>query len=65
MQWCLNEAKAKNLKESDFWGGLIFDEMKIEVQFINVCAINIKSVLSDSDYLLVVNSGCHASLNNL
>ena len=29
--WCLKEAKNNNLKEQDFWGGLILDEMKIQV----------------------------------
>jgi hypothetical protein len=30
----LNEAKAKNLKEQDYWGGFILDEMKIQVHFL-------------------------------
>ena len=32
--WCLNEAKKNNLQEQDFWGGLILDEMKIQVNVI-------------------------------
>ena len=31
MEWCKEEAKKKNLKDCDYWGGLVIDEMKIEV----------------------------------
>ncbi len=31
--WCLDEAKKNNLQEQDYWGGLILDEMKIQVIF--------------------------------
>ena len=36
MDWCLQEAKNKKLKESDFWGGFVLDEMKIEVKTNNI-----------------------------
>ena len=32
LKWCLQEAKDKNLNEEDFMGGLVLDEMKIQVQ---------------------------------
>ena len=32
MEWCLEEAKKRGLKEEDYWGGFVIDEMKIEVQ---------------------------------
>lgn len=32
MKWCLREAKEKNLREQDFWGGFILDEMKVQVR---------------------------------
>ena len=32
--WCLNEAKKNNLQEQDFWGGLILNEIKIQVNVI-------------------------------
>lgn len=31
VNWCLEKAKENNLKESDYWGGLVLDEMKIQV----------------------------------
>lgn len=31
VDWCYEEAKKKNLREADFWGGFVIDEMKIEV----------------------------------
>jgi hypothetical protein len=31
IEWCRQEAQRLNLKEQDFWGGLVFDEMKIQV----------------------------------
>jgi hypothetical protein len=31
--WCLDKAKKNNLQEQDYWGGLILDEMKIQVRF--------------------------------
>jgi len=33
LSWCLKEAKEKNLKEADLWGGFVIDEMKIQVFF--------------------------------
>ncbi|KAK3709452.1 hypothetical protein QZH41_017498, partial [Actinostola sp. cb2023] len=30
LQWCLQAAQENNLKEQDYWGGLVFDEMKIQ-----------------------------------
>ena len=33
LQWCHDAAVEKNLKEWDFWGGFVIDEMKIEVTF--------------------------------
>jgi hypothetical protein len=32
IEWCRQEAQRLNLKEQDFWGGLVFDEMKIQVR---------------------------------
>lgn len=29
--WCLDEAKKNKLAEADYWGGLVLDEMKIQV----------------------------------
>ena len=34
MEWCLEEAKKRGLKEEYYWGGFVIDEMKIEVQSI-------------------------------
>ena len=34
LKWCVKEAKEKQLKESDHWGRLILDEMKIQVSCI-------------------------------
>lgn len=31
LKWCLMQAKESNLKEQDFWGGFVLDEMKIQV----------------------------------
>ena len=33
LEWCLMEAKARNLKEEDYWGGFVIDEMKIQVHY--------------------------------
>ena len=32
LKWCHEAAKENGLKEQDYWGGLIFDEMKIQVR---------------------------------
>lgn len=32
LDWCFQEAKNNHLKESDWWGGFVIDEMKIEVR---------------------------------
>ena len=31
LEWCLMEAKKHNLREKDYWGGFVIDEMKIQV----------------------------------
>lgn len=31
LEWCAQSAKEKNLKDCDYWGGFVIDEMKIEV----------------------------------
>ena len=32
MEWCKEEAKKKNLKDCDYWGGLVIDEMSPSVK---------------------------------
>lgn len=34
LNWCLDEAKKAMLKDSDYWGALVLDEMKIQVFII-------------------------------
>lgn len=31
LQWCLLEARERNLKDQDYWRGFVIDEMKIQV----------------------------------
>jgi hypothetical protein len=31
LKWCLKEARENNLKEHEYWGGFVLDEMKIQV----------------------------------
>jgi hypothetical protein len=31
IDWCKREAERQNLKKEEYWGGLIVDEMKIQV----------------------------------
>ena len=31
LEWCLLEARERKLKEQDYWGGFVIDEMKIQV----------------------------------
>ncbi|CAB3976767.1 Hypothetical predicted protein [Paramuricea clavata] len=45
LQWCLDEAIAKGLSESDFWGGFALDEMKIQE--------NIEMSVKDGKYKIV------------
>jgi len=33
LRWCLNAAKESGVKEADYAGGLVIDEMKIQVPF--------------------------------
>ena len=33
LRWCLNAAKESGMKEADYMGGLVIDEMKIQVPF--------------------------------
>ena len=32
LEWCLMEAKSRNLRDEDYWGGFVIDEMKIQVR---------------------------------
>lgn len=32
IQWCKHEAEQRNLKEHEYWGGFVIDEMKIQVR---------------------------------
>ena len=32
LRWCLNAAKDSGMKQEDFMGGFVIDEMKIQVQ---------------------------------
>ncbi|XP_031555283.1 uncharacterized protein LOC116292160 [Actinia tenebrosa] len=34
VEWCLKDARERNLRECDYWGGFVIDEMKIEVMII-------------------------------
>ena len=31
IEWCKHEAERQKLKEQDYWGALVFDEIKIQV----------------------------------
>ena len=31
LKWCPQEAKKADLKEQDYWGGFVLDEMKMQV----------------------------------
>ena len=33
ISWCKQEAQRQKLKEQDYWGGFILDEMKIQVNY--------------------------------
>ena len=35
IRWCLEKATQQSFSGSDFWGGLVIDEMKIQVQTSN------------------------------
>lgn len=47
ISWCKREAERQNLKDHDYWGGFVIDEMKIQVcqsfmhsddnLYLNVC----------------------------
>ena len=30
-EWCKAEAERQQIKEQDYWGGLVLDEMKVQV----------------------------------
>ncbi|KAK3744013.1 hypothetical protein QZH41_004823 [Actinostola sp. cb2023] len=45
LHWCLREANAKKLKEQDFWGGFVLDEMKIQK--------NVEMVIKNGKHRLV------------
>ena len=32
IDWCKDKAERQNLKEQDYWGALVFDEMKMQVR---------------------------------
>jgi len=32
LKWCLEAALERGLKKEDYWGGLLIDEMKIQVR---------------------------------
>lgn len=59
--WCQREASRLNLKEKDLWGGLIFDEMTIQVNEIEIQASAVidpqrKYYLISKNYCLNINS---------
>ena len=41
--WCHREASRLKLKDQDLWGGLIFDEMTIQVNEFQITYILIES----------------------
>ncbi|KAK3738201.1 hypothetical protein QZH41_012782, partial [Actinostola sp. cb2023] len=45
LRWCLQEAKDNNLKDQDYWGGFVLDEMKIQE--------NIEMVVKNGKHRLV------------
>lgn len=42
LEWCMESAKEKNIKEWDYWGGLVIDEMKVQV-YMCACIIHIST----------------------
>ena len=34
IEWCAKEAPRQELKKHEYWGGLIMDEMKIQVKIL-------------------------------
>ena len=42
ISWCQKEAKRRNLRPEEYWGGLIMDEMKIQVhKFVTIYNIGL------------------------
>ena len=44
LKWCLETAQEKNLREEDYWGGFVIDEMKMFVSEKKLICYNTKSV---------------------
>ena len=34
LRWCMEAAQEKELNKSDYWGGFVIDEMKIQVHVV-------------------------------
>ncbi|KAK3746723.1 hypothetical protein QZH41_018762, partial [Actinostola sp. cb2023] len=45
VEWCLEAAKENNLKECDYWGGFVIDEMKVQE--------NVEMVIKNNKHRLV------------
>lgn len=45
LEWCLVEAKERKLKDQDYSGGFVIDEMKIQVYVIQFHYYAIVSIL--------------------
>jgi len=43
INWCRKEAERRNLKEEDYWGGFLLDEMTIQVKLSCTILYVIKS----------------------
>lgn len=45
LKWCLDEAKANELKPEDYMGGFVIDEMKVQVIAIKIKKITVITYL--------------------
>ena len=52
LRWCSNEAKKQGLKEEDYWGGFVIDEMKIQVSILLTLCFLLNII---TNFIMVVN----------
>ena len=56
ISWCQKEAKRQNLRPEEYWGGLLLDEMKIQVHICMPEIFKYSQTTNDGDSRFRINA---------
>lgn len=57
IEWCAKEASRQELKPHEYWGGLLIDEMKLQVRWLCVSSSHVKQcyrTANHSNFFLIM-----------